>query len=92
MVIFHRSTESGKYPKIECKFELCQRQKDHNKDNLFYLDEIAINFESVVKSIRNDSNNPQYRIITTSLKANLAVFNYLTKYPLFGTKLLDFKD
>ena len=88
-----RSTESGKYPKIECKFELCQRQKDHNnKDNLFYLDEIAINFESVVKSIRNDSNNPQYRIRTTSLKANLAVFNYLTKYPLFGTKFLDFKD
>ena len=88
-----RSTESGKYPKIECKFELCQRQKDHNnKDNLFYLNEIAINFESVVKSIRNDSNNPQYRIRTTSLKANLAVFNYLTKYPLFGTKFLDFKD
>lgn len=88
-----RSTESGKYPKIECKFELCQRQIDHNnKDNLFYLDEIAINFESVVKSIRNDSNNPQYRIRTTSLKANLAVFNYLTNYPLFGTKFLDFKD
>ena len=88
-----RTTESGKYPKIECKFELCQRQKDHNnKDNFFYLNEIAINFESVVKSIRNDSNNPQYRIRTTSLKANLAVFNYLTKYPLFGTKFLDFKD
>lgn len=88
-----RTTESGKYPKIECKFELSQRQKDHNnKDNLFYLDEIALNFESVVKSIRNDSKNPQYRIRTTSLKANLAVVNYLTKYPLFGTKFLDFKN
>lgn len=73
-----RTTESGKYPKIECKFELSQRQKDHNnKDNLFYLDEIALNFESVVKSIRNDSKNPQYRIRTTSLKAILAVVNYL---------------
>lgn len=88
-----RSTESGKYPRIECKFELCQRQIDqNNKDNLFYLQEIAFNFESVVKSIRNDSNNPQYRIRTTSLKANLAVVNYLTKYPLFGTKFLDYKD
>lgn len=88
-----RSTESGKYPKIECKFELCQRQIDHNnKDNLFYLQEIALNISSVVKSIRNDSNNPQYRIRTTSLKANLAVVNYLTKYPLFGTKFLDYKD
>jgi len=31
-----RSTESGKYPKIECKFELSQTQKDKNNiDNLF---------------------------------------------------------
>jgi hypothetical protein len=88
-----RSTESGKYPKIECKFELSQRQKDQNKrDNLFFLKEIALNFESQVKSIRNNSDNPQYRIRTTSLKGNLTVVNYLTKYPLFGTKYLDYKD
>jgi hypothetical protein len=37
-----RTTESGKYPKIECKFELAQRQIDHNNnDNLFFLEEIA---------------------------------------------------
>lgn len=31
-----RTTESGKYPKIECKFELSQRQIDHNNnDNPF---------------------------------------------------------
>lgn len=88
-----RSTESGKYPKIECKFELSQGQKDHNnRDNLFFLEEIANSFHSVVKSIRNDRANPQYRIRTTSLKANLAFVDYLTKYPLFGTKFLDFKD
>lgn len=88
-----RSTESGKHPKIECKFELCQRQIDHNNlDNLFFLEEIALSINSVVKSIRNDSNNPQYRIRTTSLKANLAVVNYLVKYPLFGSKFLDYKD
>jgi hypothetical protein len=88
-----RTTQSSKYPKIECKFELSQRQKDQNKrDNLFFLEEIAISFESLVKSIRNDTNNPQYRIRTTSLKANLVVINYLTKYPLFGTKFLDYKD
>lgn len=88
-----RSTEIGKYPRIECKFEIYQRKKDHNnKDNLFYLKEIANSFESEVKSIRNDSNNPQYRIRTTNLKANLAVVNYLTKYPLFGSKFLDFNN
>jgi len=88
-----RSTESSKYLRIECKFELSQRQKDHNNNNnLFYLQEIALNIKSVVKSTRNNSNNPQYRIRTTSLKANLAVVDYLTKYPLFGSKFLDYKD
>jgi Cytochrome C and Quinol oxidase polypeptide I/LAGLIDADG endonuclease len=88
-----RSTESGKYPRIECKFEISQRQKDqNNRDNLFFFKEIALSFESLVKSIRNDSNNPQYRVRTTNLKGNLAVVNYITKYPLFGTKFSDYKD
>ena len=88
-----RSTESGKYPKIECKFELSQRRKDENqRDNFFFLNEIAICFESLVKLIRNDSNNPQYRVRTTNLKGNLAVVDYLTIYPLFGTKYSDYKD
>lgn len=88
-----RCTESGKYPKIECKFELSQRQKDQNKrDNLFFLKEIALSIKSLVKPIRNESNNPQYRVRTTNLENNLAICSYLTKYPLFGTKFLDYKD
>jgi hypothetical protein len=88
-----RSTESGKYPRIECRFELSQRQRDQNKrDNLFFLEEIALSFGSLVKPIRNDSDNPQYRVRTTNLKGNLAVVNYLTKYPLFGTKFSDYID
>lgn len=87
-----RSTESGKYPKIECKFELSQKQKEGNKDNLFFLEEIAVSLDSVVKPFRIESNNPQYRIRTTNLKANLAVIDYLTQYPLFGSKFLDYKD
>jgi hypothetical protein len=88
-----RCTESGKYPKIECKFELSQRQKDQNKrDNLFFLEEIALSIKSLVKPIRKDSDNPQYRVRTTNLESNLAVCSYLIKYPLFGTKFLDYKD
>ncbi len=88
-----RSTESGKYPRIECKFQLSQTQKDHNKrDNLFYLKEIALSLGSLVKPTKNDSDNPQYRVRTTNLKGNLAVVNYLTKYPLFGKKFSDYKD
>jgi hypothetical protein len=91
---FHlRSTESGKYPKIECKFEISQRRQDQNqRDNLFFLNEIAIGLESLVKPIRNESDNPQYRVRTTNLKGNLAVVNYLTIYPLFGIKYSDYKD
>ena len=88
-----RSTETGKYPRIECKFELSQTQKDHNKrDNLFFLKEIALSLGSLVKPTKNDSDNPQYRVRTTNLKGNLAVVDYLTKYPLFGTKFSDYKD
>ena len=88
-----RSTESGKYPKIECKFELSQRRRDNDKrDNLFFLEEIARSFACLVKPIRSDSDNPQYRVRTTSLKGNLAVIDYLEKYPLFGTKFLDYTD
>lgn len=88
-----RSTESGKYPRIDCKFELCQRLKDQNsRDNLFFLEDIAMNFNSEVKSIRNETKHPQYRIRTTNLKSNLIIVNYLLNYPLFGTKFLDFND
>jgi len=73
--------------------ELSQRQIDHNNnDNLFFLEEIAKLFQSTVKPIRVERPNPQYRVRTTNMKANLAVIDYLTKYPLFGTKFLDFQD
>ena len=85
-----RTTESGKYPKIECKFELAQRQIDiNNNDNLFFLEEIAKLFQSTVKPIRllyarRRKPHPQYRIRTTNIKGNFSVIDYLTKYPLFG--------
>jgi hypothetical protein len=88
-----RTTESNKYSKIECKFELSQRQVDHNnKNNLFFMEKIAVELESLVKSIRLNTNNPQYRIRTTSLKSNIILMDYIRKYPLFGTKSLDFND
>ena len=88
-----RSTELGEYPKVECKFELSQSQKDHNqKDNYFFLEDIALAFDCTVKCTREYSTNPQYRIRTTNIKGNLALISYITKYPLFGTKFSDYKD
>ena len=79
--------------KVECKFELSQRQNDHRgNNNLFFLEEIAKILITSVKSIRMNTLQPQYRIRTTSLIGNIALENYLTAYPLFGSKYLDCID
>lgn len=49
-------------------------------------------FLTSVKSIRMNKPNPQYRVRTTSLKGNILLETYLNKFPLFGTKYLDYKD
>ena len=88
-----RTTLSGKYPKLECKLEITQRQRDHKgNSNLEFLEKIAKFLLTTVKSIRQDKPNPEYRVRTTSLRANLILSKYLENYPLFGTKYLDAKD
>lgn len=88
-----RSTTGGKYPKVECKFELSQVQNNHiGLNNRQFLESIAGLLFSSVKDIRIDSPNPQYRLRTTSLKGNLALENYLNEFPLFSSKFLDYKD
>lgn len=88
-----RTTLINRYPKIECKFELSQRQNDHNnRNNLFFLETIANFLLTVVKSTRMDQRFPQYRLRTTNLKGNIVLENYLAIYPIFGKKYLDYND
>ena len=88
-----RTTMSGKYPKIECKFELSQRQLDHlGYDNKNFLNNVANFLDTSLKNIRENTPNPQYRLRTFNLKSNLILENYLNKYPLFGSKYLDYKN
>ena len=88
-----RTTTISKYPIVECKFELSQRQNDHNnRSNLNFLEMIAFFLLSSVKSIRVDKPKPEYRVRTTSLNGNLVLEDYLNTFPLFGSKYLDFKD
>ena len=88
-----RTTTISKYPRVECKFELSQRQNDHNnRSNLNFLEVIALFLLSSVKSIRVYKPKPEYRVRTTSLNGNLVLENYLNSFPLFGCKYLDFKD
>ena len=88
-----RTTTTSKYPRVECKFELSQRQNDHNsRSNLYFLEIIANFLLSSVKAIRVDKPKPEYRVRTTSLNGNLVLENYLNTFPLFGSKYLDYKD
>jgi hypothetical protein len=88
-----RTTISSNYPKIECRFELSQAQKNHkDEDNYAFLNLIAILFNAVIKKIRITRPKPEYRIRTTNLKSNLLLVNYLERYPLFSSKYLNYKD
>ena len=70
-----------------------QRQIDHNGNSNFqFLEKIAEFLLTTVKSVRQDRPNPEYRVRTANIQANLILSNYLENYPLFGTKYLDSKD
>ena len=88
-----RTTTTTKYSRVECKFELSQRQIDHNnRSNLNIMEIIANLLLTSVKSVRNNRPKPEYRVRTTSLNGNLALENYLNVFPLFGSKYLDYTD
>ena len=88
-----RTTSNTKYPKVECKLEISQRQIDHRgNDNFKFLSSIANFLLTEVKPVRLNRVKPEYRIRTTSLKNNLILENYLKFYPLFGSKYLDSID
>jgi LAGLIDADG endonuclease/Cytochrome C and Quinol oxidase polypeptide I len=88
-----RTSMEGKYPKIECKFEFSQRQRDHlGYSNELFLATIAKYLNVSLKEIKVNTSNPQYRLRTTNLESNLILINYLNRYPLFGSKFLDYKD
>jgi len=88
-----RTTTSSKYPKVKCKFELNQKQIGHISFNNFKFIEIIANFLlSSVKTIRIKKLKSEYRVRTINLNGNLILEKYLRKFPLFGSKHLDFKD
>jgi len=84
---------TSKYPKIECKFELSQRQIDHNKENNYsFLKIIADFLNTRVKEIRMTKIKPEYRVRTVNLKGNLILIDYLNIFPLFSSKYLNYCD
>lgn len=66
---FGRGKETKeKYPKIECRFELSQRQIDHlGNSNEKFLSSIAKFLNVSLQNIRENTPNPQYRLIIINL-------------------------
>jgi len=92
-----RTTLSGKDPKFECKLEISQTRIEEPApykgfDNIYFLTPIAELLNTEVKKIRSDKPKPEYRVRTSNISGNINAKNYLLKYPLFGTKHLDFLD
>ena len=85
-----RATLTGKYPKMEVKFELVQSKKDLDKYS--FLSEISEYLKTPLKTFKQNTTNPQYRLRTSNLESNLILTDYLNKYPLFGSKFLDFNN
>ena len=88
-----RTTLNSKYPRVKCKFELSQRQINDNKQsNYSFLSIIADFLNTSVKEIRINKPKPEYRVRTVNLKGNLILIDYLDKFPLFSSKILNYKD
>jgi hypothetical protein len=90
-----RTTESGKYPKIECKFELSflceplfiESGKAIMKKIANYLEIPDYSFKQ-----KKNSKNFKLSIKTQNLKSNEILKDYLTLFPLYSSKYLDCKD
>lgn len=76
--------------KIAVMLALAQKTVSLNNDSLLdIMTKISIFLDSNLKTTCQHKH-PQYLVRTCNLKGNLAVRAYLTKYPLFSGKYLDF--
>ena len=86
-----RTTFSPKYNRVSVSFEISQSSINHYEYSMYdVMKSIADFFETDVKEIIHKS--PTYRVRTTSMKTNKNIINYINKYPLKGTKYIDFLD
>lgn len=61
-------------------------------DNMDVIKKIAYFLLVSVNQIRGDIKHPQYRVRTSTVSSHTILVNYLVKYPLFGSKFIDFNS
>ncbi|MBV8801667.1 MAG: cbb3-type cytochrome c oxidase subunit I [Gammaproteobacteria bacterium] len=88
-----RTSLTSKQPRLGLSFELSQSRITSYGDSKLEIMEMIASFLGVsVNYIREDRKHPQYRIRTSSISTNQTLRDYLEKYPLYGSKFLDYKD
>lgn len=89
------SLNQQSYIKVECRFELEQREIDLSNLSLYDIMLTLSNFlETSVKLLKRNKNgsNTCLRLRTLNINSNLILCRYLSEYPLFSSKYLDYQD
>lgn len=75
---------------VYCRFVLVQSQRDGT--SLSFLEDIGAALLTEVRPRYANGPFPAYSITTSSLGANKILIAYLTAFPLFSSKFLDYTD
>jgi len=81
--------------KVSCGFELVQASSDHqNRSKKDIILSLAEYFNVNLLSINKDycKGKLQYGVRFSNIKSNLLLIDYLSNYPLFSSKFLNYND
>ena len=74
--------------KISCMLELTQKRTNLNDEDIIEIMNKISGF--LLTNLKFRTKRNQYWIRTNSLESNLKLIEYLTKYPLFSSKYMDY--
>lgn len=87
--------ENANKRKISCRLRIEQRMIDPSSNNSYYdiLNKIATFLLcNLLTRVQNSTGNQYYTLTASSLESLKVIINYFTKYPLYSSKYLDYKD
>lgn len=83
----------GKKPRIACTFELSKRELDKSGVSMLeIMDLISRVFGNKLERITRNNKSVIFRVKTKSLKENMILIEYLTKFSLKSSKKLDMES
>lgn len=85
-----RHKKEKSFVRLECRFELAQSRRDGATQ--LFMTHLAKFLAVNLVHTRENQTHPQFRVRTSSLTSNALVVEYFRRFPLFGTKHLDFMD